>query len=107
MLLVLRYEGRRTKQDSDQACFKHKTSIPDQHRLFLCNFLIIKYFYQLWEQSGAIFMLHKLSDDTFIRSQSLPRNTTFQALSIPDRKLQNKVARQARHLERGQLGAPK
>ena len=25
-------------------------------------------------------MLHKLSDDTFIRSQSLSRNTTFQAL---------------------------
>ena len=48
VLLVLRYEGRRTKQDSDQACFKHKTSIPDQHRLFLDNFLLIKYFYQLW-----------------------------------------------------------
>ena len=103
VFLVLRYEGRRTKQDSDQACFKHKTSIPDQHRLFLDNFLIIKYFYQLWEHSGAIFMLHKLSEDTFIRSQSLPRNTTFQALSNPERKLENNVSIQAI----GQLWAPK
>ena len=37
-------------------------------------------------------MLHKLSEDTFIRSQSLPRNTTFQALSNPERKLENNVS---------------
>ena len=48
-------------------------------------------------------MPHKLSDDTFIRSQSLPRNTTFQALSNPERKLENNVSIQAIHLGKGQL----
>ena len=48
-------------------------------------------------------MLHKLPDDTFIRSQSLPRNTTFQALSDPERKLENNVSIQAIHLGKGQL----
>ena len=92
MLLVLQYLGRKTKQDSDQANFKHKTQIPGWHKFFLENFLIHNYFYQLWEVSGAIFLLYKVTDDTLIRSQSLPTNTTFQALSTLDRKLENKVS---------------
>ena len=42
--------------------------------------------------SGAIFLLYKVTDDTLIRSQSLPTNTTFQALPTLDGKLENKVS---------------
>ena len=87
-LLVIYYEGIKTKQDSNRACFKQKSPIPIKHKLFFKNFLINKFFYQLWEGSGSIFVLQKISDDTLISTQSWRRNTTSQALISPTRKLE-------------------
>ena len=54
--------------------------------------------------SGAIFMLYKVTDDTLIRSQSLPTNTTFQALSKSDGKLENTVSSYSNFCQMAYLG---
>ena len=39
-------------------------------------------------------MPYKLTDDSLISAQSSPTNTNFQALSNPERNLENKVSSQ-------------
>ena len=92
MFPVLHNEGRKTKQDSDQAVLKHKIPISYQHKFFFANFLFVNWFWQPWEEPGSIFKLSKVTDDTLISAQSSPTNTNFQALSNLERKLENIVS---------------
>ena len=41
VLLAFHNKGQKTKQESDQAVFKHKIPISDQHKSSFANFLII------------------------------------------------------------------
>ena len=52
-------------------------------------------------------MLYKVTDDTLISSQSWPTNTTFQAPSIPNKKLEMKFQANSEFIEIAKTLMPK